>query len=760
MKGVRRMKENFYGLSYTTPAAQWTEALPLGNARLGAMIYGSIHDEILQINEETVWAGTRPDRDNPDAYPRLEDIRRHIFSGDYEAALKDADGMLGTPATIESYQPVCDVLIRFHQHGIYREYCRRLDVTKAIYTQRYIRQADRLAVSPEIRAEAFCSAPANLLLYRWESGVGKRTGLTITMRREAPTTLTAQGNTLLLQGQTNENGIRFACLLALETDGELAACGDRLTVKAASRFELRLAAASDYWGGEPAALCREYLDAAASKSWDALRQEHIADYTALYSRHDFRLFGKAFDGDTDQLLKAVPSSPEARDHLLELWYNYLRYLLICSTRPGSLPSNLQGIWNDNMHAPWNSDYHPNVNMQINYWPAESAALPECVEPLTDWLRRVADKGRKTAWEHYRAGGWVLHHISDAFCTTAPVDGPWGIWPFGGVWLCRNLYEHHLHQPENLDFVRDTLLPLVEGSVRFMLDFLVECPAGIPGEGCLVTCPSHSPENQFITPDGQISWLTYGAAMDIQIIRDIFLIYADCCRKTGAQGRWLDEAEAAAQRLPVTKISAKTGGIQEWIDDYDEFEPGHRHVSHLYALHPGSQITRDTPEMMAAAEKTLERRLAHHYHGQGWSCGWIANHLARLGRGDRALDMLDTIVSQMLLGNLMVDAHSNPQVGDAQASASAIQEMLVRSHDGGITLLPALPSRWGSGMIRGFRLRGGHLLDLSWEAGKPTQARLTAHITEETTLRIGSGEAIPLSLKEGESYDLLAIAAQD
>jgi len=750
------MTKNFYGLSYTAPAAQWTEALPLGNARLGAMIYGNIHDEILQINEETVWAGTRPDRDNPSAYPLLADIRRHIFGGDYAAALEDAEGMLGTPATIESYQPVCDVLIRFHQHGIYRQYRRSLDVTQAIYAQRYVRQGDRLAVSPEIRAEAFCSAPANLLCYRWESDVGRRTGLTITLRREAPIVLTARGNTLLLTGQTNEKGVRFAAMLTLETDGELTACGESLRVKNASRFELRLAAASDFRGGEPVALCEGYLAAAAKRSYEELRREHIADYAALYGRHDFRLMGKDFAGDTDALLKAAQTSPDARDHLLEMWYNYLRYLLICSTRPGSLPSNLQGIWNDNMRAPWNSDYHPNVNMQINYWPVESANLPECALPLADWLRRAAERGRKTAWEHYRAGGWVLHHVSDAFCTTAPADGPWGIWPFGGVWLCRNLYEHHLHAPDDMAFLRDTLLPLVEGSVRFMLDFLVECPEGIPGEGCLVTCPSHSPENQFITPDGQTSWLTYGAAMDIQIIRDIFMIYEDCCRKAGAEGAYLAQARQAARRLPETKISAKTGGIQEWIEDYDEFEPGHRHVSHLYALHPGAQITRETPDLMAAAEKTLERRLAHHYHGQGWSCGWIANHFARLGRGDRALDMLDTIVSQMLLTNLMVDAHSNPQVGDAQASAAAMQEMLARSHDGGITLLPALPSRWPDGMVRGLRLRGGHLLDMTWAQGKLTLARLTAMSTQDTTLRLGDGEAKPLHIESGEVYDLLAL----
>ena len=755
-------QQNFYGLSYSAPAAQWTEALPLGNARLGAMVYGSIHDEILQINEETIWGGTDADRDNPDAYEKLQQAREHIFAGDYDAALKDAEGMLGIPAELESYQPLCDVLIRFHQHGIYRGYRRELDITKALYSQRYFRQADRLEVSPEIRAEAFCSAPANLLVYRWESdyntagNYGRNAGLTITMRREAPVILTAEGNTLLLTGQTCEGGVRFAAKLTIATDGVVSPCGDRLSVSDASWFELRLAAASDYRGEDPVKLCETYLFESEEKNFDTLKEEHIADYAALYGRHDFRLYGKEFEGTTDRLLETVKESADARDHLIALWYNYLRYLLICSTRPGSLPSNLQGIWNDNMMAPWNSDFHPNVNLQINYWPVEGANLPECVLPLAEWLKKAAENGKKTAWEHYRAGGWTLHHASNLFGTTAPVDGPWGIWPFGGVWICRNLYEHHLHDPKDLVFLKETFLPLVEGGVRFLLDFLVECPKGIPGEGYLVTCPSHSPENRFLTEDGKVSWLTYGVTMDIEIIRDIFAIYADCCEKAGVCGKYLDEAKKAADRLPPIKVSKRTGGIQEWIDDYEEYEPGHRHVSHLYALHPGGMINRTTPELLDAAEKTLERRLAHHYHGQGWSCGWIANHFARLGRGDRALDMLDMVIADMLLTNLMVDAHGHPQVGDAQASASAVQEMLVRSHDGGITLLPALPARWSDGALRGFRVRGGHLVDLEWRNGTLTEAKLTASVDETTLLRIAEGDAVTVTFVSGKTYDLLEL----
>ncbi len=747
------MEKGFYGLSYHTPASQWAEALPLGNAKLGGMIYGSIHDEIIQINEETVWAGYPRDRDNPEAYGYLAKIRDSIFTGNYDKAMEQAEHMLGVPVELESYQPVCDVLIRFHQHGIFKEYQRGLDITKALYSQRYIRQADRLERSPETTVEAFCSAPANLLAYRFQSEYEKKVKFTVTMRREAPVEVVAKGKTLLLTGQTNEKGIRFACKLSLETDGDVAASGDKLEVTGASWAELRMTAASDFRGEDPVRTCNGTLEQVKGVSYEELKQAHIADYQSLYGRHGLKLGCKSFKGTTDQLLEEAARSDEARDQLLELWYNYLRYLLICSTRPGSLPSNLQGIWNDNMKAPWNSDYHPNVNLQINYWPVEAANLPECALPLADWLKKAAENGKKTAWEHYRAGGWALHHASDVFATTAPVDGPWGIWPFGGAWLCRNLYEHHLYNPADMDFLKKTLFPLLEGSVRFMLDFLVECPQGIPGEGYLVTCPSHSPENRFRAPNGEVSWLTYGATMDIEIIRDLFEMYADCCDKTGVKGIYREETEKARDRLPPIKVSPKTGCIQEWIDDYEEVEVGHRHVSHLYALHPGGQINKDTPELLEAAEKVLERRLANHYHGQGWSCGWIANHFARLGKGNRSLDMLDMIVSAMLLPNLMVDAHGHPQVGDAQASASAIQEMLAQSHDGEIALLPALPERWKKGSVYGLRLRGGHCLDIEWSGGKLVKAVLSAASDVPVTVRIGE-KRFPLALQNGNRYDLL------
>ena len=305
-----------------------------------------------------------------------------------------------------------------------------------------------------------------------------------------------------------------------------------------------------------------------------------------------------------------------------------------------------------------------------------------------------------------------------------MDGPWGIWPFGGAWFCRNLFDHYLYTLDR-DFLKDRALPLIRGSVEFMLDFLVECPKGIPGEGYLVTCPSHSPENRFVAADGTISWLTYGSTMDMQIIRDLFGIYLNTLEILGIDEPLAEEAKAARARLAPTRISDKTGCIREWIDDYQESDPGHRHVSHLYGLYPGNEICELGEEYLEAAEKTLERRLSHNYHAAGWCCGWIANMFARLHRGNRSLDLLNMIVRTLTLPNLMVDAHGNAQVGDAQAVASAIQEMLAQSHQQVIELLPALPTEWKEGEIRGLRLRGAHSVDMIWQDGKLTEAKFTA-----------------------------------
>lgn len=763
MAGRRRkengnMAEDFYGLWYDRPAASWTEALPIGNGRFGGMVYGGIEHEEISVNEETVWEGTYTDRRRPRAKESLSEMRRAIFEGRFREAERISGGMLGNPPNLDSYQPLCRVHLDLTHDGIFRDYRRELDLNRAVHRVRYRKQGVMgFRQGALLTRKCFVSAADRLMVLRLHSDYPGGLDMDIRLTRPSDIRLTAEGSQIRLEGQCHPlpEGVRFAAVLsaALHGEGTIQAVDGALRVRGARDLEIRLAGATDYAGGSPAEQCLEILRCARNQSYEQLLARHEADYGALFGRQRFSLGADPTAQPTDRLIRLYRAGDEeAGRGLYALWYNYLRYLMISSSRPGGQPSNLQGIWNNNMKAPWNSDYHPNVNMQINYWTSEGFNLPECVEPLADWLEKAAAAGESTARDFYGAEGWVLHHISDIFHCTAPMDGPWGIWPFGGAWLCRHLYEHYRYNGDRA-FLQRRVLPLLRGAVRFMLDFLVECPPGLPGEGYLVTCPSHSPENRFITETGEVSWLTYACAMDMEIIRDLLTIYLDALAELGLQEPLAERAAAARARLVPIRISGRTGGIMEWIEDYEEQEIGHRHVSPLYALYPGEQITHRTPELLAASEKTLERRLSHRYDAQGWCCGWIGALFARLGRGGRALDMLDSIAETLTLDNLMVNAHGNPQVGDAQAVAAAIQEMLVQSHEGFLSLLPALPGRWHQGEIRGLRVRGGHVIDMRWERGVLTEARLTAGRDGPVTVVFpaASGEEARrvLSLRAGE-----------
>lgn len=728
------MEKGFYGLWYRKPAASWSEALPIGNGRLGAMLEGGIQHETITINEETVWDGGKTDRCNSEALSNLQRIREAIFRKDYESAERCGEAMLGIPMTLDSYQPLCKLEIRSYHTGIFEAYKRGLDLNRAVHTMHYLLRG----YEQNYRREAFASAADGLICMIWDTDGERGMDLDIGLSREAAAWTEAvsseEGARLLIEGRCREGGVGFAALLRLKvTGGSVSAEGDLLRVRGAERVEFRLAGATDFHGKDAVAACEETLDAVERMTYAELLERHEKEYAGYAGRQSFSLTGEENLKETQQLLEEFREGSKDPG-IYALIYHYLRYLLLCSSRPGTMPSNLQGIWNDHMKAPWNSDFHPNANLQINYWAAEGYQLPECVEPLIDWLEGLVPEGRKTARVHYGADGWVLHHISDIFGCTTPMDGLWGLWPFGGSWLCRHVYEHYLYSGDQ-EFLVHRAIPLIEGSVRFMLDFLMECPKGMAGEGYLVTCPSHSPENRFLDAEGKPSWLTYASAMDMELIWDLFTIYLEALEEAGMTSDLEERVRTALERLVPIQISARTGGIQEWIEDYEEAEPGHRHVSHLFALYPGRQITEEDSQLLEACRKTLERRLSNGYDGQGWSYGWIANLYARLKDGDKALEILDTIVQTRLLENLMINAHGNLQVGDAQAFAAAIQEMLIQSHTGCIELLPALPSRWKQGSMKGLAARGGAVFDLYWLEGRLIRAEFT--VKRDKELLIGT-----------------------
>lgn len=722
-------------LWYNTPAEQWTEALPVGNGRLGAMVYGGVNRDTIKLNEDSIWGGNKIDRHNPQALSTLPEIRKLLFADKNKEASELAEKtMVSIPNEPFSYQPLGDLTICFSRSSEYRDYRREIRLDQAIAS------VDFAMNDVDFHKEYFVSAPDQVIVVRYSCKGKNRISLHASLtRQEDAHSVRIADDMIMLKGQGGQGGIQFAALLkVIAINGTVQAGvqrkdGEFVCIEEADSVIFYIAAHTSYRDENPGQKCLDTIAAACKKEYEQIKTDHIRDYQRLYNRFELDLSNGREDQvgvqDTtyERYLNIRKGIEDPRFYVLYL--NYNRYLLISSSRPGCLPSNLQGIWNDKMQAPWESDFHTNVNFQINYWGAEGYNLAECHLPVFDWLREtIIPNGEETAKRIYGCRGWVLHHCTDIWGSASPIYSLLGIWPMGGAWVCRHLYEHYLYTLDS-DFLRDTAYPIIRESVRFMLDFLVEAPAGTPCAGSLVTVPSHSPENRFIDENGYQSWFTYASTMDMEIISDHFTYCIKVIEILGKDNSTFDwafknEIKEALSKLPPLKISKKHGGIQEWIKDYDEFEPGHRHVSHLFACYPANQISvTKTPELAEAVKKTLIRRLSSNYDGQGWCLGWIANIWARLRQGEEAYAILQTIAKNFLLYNLFIEAHGNPQVGDAQAVPSAILEMLVQSQDECIVLLPALPQAWPDGFIKGMRLRGGSELDLCWKDGMVTQAHI-------------------------------------
>ncbi|HBE03301.1 MAG: hypothetical protein A2096_04115 [Spirochaetes bacterium GWF1_41_5] len=779
------MKNTSLRLWYKKPAREWTEALPAGNGRLGAMIFGGVENELIQLNEETIWKGRSRTRYNPQALKGLKEARTCIFKGDTVRASKIVEEkIVAVPPVIESYQPLGNLHISMPgitrctdlhlsgkrdqlkntspESGLPENYCRELDLSTGIVRTEFN------AGQAHFTREVFCSYPDQVIVVHIGCSKPGRIFCHLSMdRSENASTVLSRLDTITLSGEVEKDGIKFFSEMYIKTEsGSLNAVGNTLRIDDADEVTLLIAAATNFNKNDPAGICKSYIKAVKNKSYNEIRNSHIADYQKLFQKTALNLENcENSILPTDERIAGIKNSNQDPD-FFSLYFNYCRYLLLSCSRPGTLPSHLQGVWTDKIITPWNSAYVFNINLQINYWQAEVCSLSECSLPLFDFLEKLVPFGEKTAKKHYQARGWVAHHITDIFGCTEPMDGTHGVWPMGGAWICLHAFEHYLFSGDK-KFLKTRAFPLMKGAAEFMLDFLIEAPPGIPAAGKLVTNPSHSPENSFRRADGSVSKLTYGASMDLEIIYRLF----QCCLqsiealglKTKKDLKFRSEIESAMQRLAPVVISKKTGGIQEWIEDYEETDPGHRHISHLFALFPGCMITDKNSDYFQAARKTLERRLASDYNAQGWSLVWIAHFWARLQDGNNAWKTLERIVKEFSLPNLFSTAHGNPQVGDIEGLSSAIAEMLIQSHDGEIHLLPALPDVWTDGEVRGLRARTGFEIDIQWKNGKLDKAyissgadRICRFRTKESVRIQCSGTAVEFAKTSGNVYTFKVI----
>jgi alpha-L-fucosidase 2 len=737
-------------LWYRQPATQWDHGLPLGNGRLGAVVFGGLRRDRIQLNENSLWMGGPKDRDNPEALAHLPEVRRLLFAGQpRQAAVLAERKLMGRPHRLEAYQTLGDLRLEFEHEGTTEDYRRELDLETAVSRTSYRVGGVRYT------REVFVSAPSQVVVVRLTADAPGRISTSVSLDRsqDARTQIVAPDRIDLVGGLAGGKGLAFQASLKILTEGgRLEPFTERIAVEGADAVTLLLTAATSFRGKDPAAENERHA-AAATRPYDRLRADHVADHQRLMSRVSLRLGPAGEDPlaglPTDERLTRVQKG-ERDPGLDALYFQFGRYLLIASSRPGGLPANLQGLWNDLMAPPWDSDYHLNINLQMNYWPAEVTNLAELHVPLFDFLETLRAPGRKTARVHYGARGFVAHHITDVWGFTAPGDMPRsGLWPMGAAWLSQHLFEHYRFSLDREFLAR--AYPVMKEAAEFFLDYLVEDP-----QGRLVTGPSVSPENRYLLPNGNVGILCMGPSMDSQILYGLFSSTAEAASLLGADADFRERLLHTRSRLPAPRIG-RHGQIQEWSEDYEEPDPGHRHISQLFALHPGDQITpRGSPELAQAARATLERRLAHGGGHTGWSRAWIVNFWARLEDGAKAYENYQALLAKSTLPNLW-DVHPPFQIDGNFGGTAGVAEMLLQSHAGEIQLLPALPDAWSAGAFRGLRARGGVVVDVEWKGGLAVSANLHATASGTHRVRAPLGQKVLEITTGGQPVELIGSA---